>query len=276
MINNRRIVVVLPAFNAVRTLSRTAEEIPYDIVDSVLLVDDGSSDETPKLAAEMGIHTFVHKCNFGYGRNQKTCYNEALKMGADIVIMLHPDYQYTPRLITAMSSLIAFDLYDVVLGSRILGVGALAGGMPRYKYIANRVLTAFQNLLQSYKLSEYHSGYRAFSRTVLTSLPLMENSDDFLFDNEMLAQIIYFPFRIGEVSCPTRYFEEASSISFRRSIKYGFGVVWTAVRFRLQRWGLGHFRIFRYSARKLPCVENPESYYSAIDSPAESNGTKAL
>jgi glycosyltransferase involved in cell wall biosynthesis len=203
----------------------------------------------------MGLRTLVHKANYGYGRNQKTCYTEALKMGADIVVMLHPDYQYTPRLITAMASMIAFDEFDVVLASRILGVGALAGGMPLYKYISNRALTLFQNILQRHKLSEYHTGYRAFSRRVLMSLPIMDNSDDFVFDNEILAQVIFARFRIGEVSCPTKYFEEASSINFSRSVKYGFGVLRTAIQFRLQRLGIWHFRLFDPNGRKISCSE---------------------
>ena len=196
------------------------------------------------LARELNVTTFQHKKNLGYGRNQKTCYREALKRGADIVIMLHPDYQYSPKLVTSLAGMIASGHYDVALGSRILGVGALKGGMPRYKYISNRFLTAVQNLLLGYKLSEYHTGFRAFSRRVLESLPLEENSDDFLFDNEMLAQAIYFNYRIGEISCPTKYFPEASSISFKRSVKYGLGVLWTSLRFRLQKMGLARFRIF--------------------------------
>ncbi len=259
MINQKRIVVVMPAYNAAKTLRKTFEEIPHDVVDAVLVVDDASTDDTPRIASSLGLPTFVHQFNFGYGRNQKTCYGEALKLDADIVVMLHPDYQYTPRLITAMASMIAVEEYDVVLASRILGVGALAGGMPLYKYVANRALTLFQNILQWYKLSEYHTGYRAFSRRVLTSVPLLDNSDDFVFDNEMLAQIIFFGFRIGEISCPTRYFEEASSINFRRSVRYGFGVLWTALRFRLQRWHLARFRIFDPHGRTLCDVENAKA-----------------
>lgn len=262
MLNNKNIIVVLPAYNAAKTLKKTFDEIPHDIVDTVLLVDDASVDETPMMSASMGIHTFVHNANYGYGRNQKTCYNEALKLNADIVIMLHPDYQYTPRLIHAMASMIAMDEFDVVLASRILGIGALKGGMPLYKYIANRLLTMFQNLFLSHKLSEYHTGYRAFSRKVLSSLPLMENSDDFVFDNEMLAQIIFNRFRIGEVSCPTKYFADASSINFPRSIKYGLGVLWTSIRFRLNRLNIYQFAIFSIKGHKLPCVEEHESYYS--------------
>ena len=263
MLNGKKVVVVIPTYNASKTLRKTVEEIPKDIVDQVIVVDDASHDDTVTVATSLGALTFVHEANLGYGRNQKTCYNEALKLDADIVIMLHGDYQYTPLLITAMASLIAYEQFSVVLGSRILGVGALAGGMPRYKYVSNRFLTLFQNLFQSHKLSEYHTGYRAFARQVLTTLPLMENSDDFVFDNEMLSQVIYFGFGIGEVSCPTKYFEEASSINFSRSVKYGFGVLWTSLRFRLQRWHLGKFRIFNPSGRKLPVVEETQPYYSA-------------
>jgi glycosyltransferase involved in cell wall biosynthesis len=262
MINQRKIAVVLPAYNAARTLQPTVEEIPRKVVDTILLVDDGSRDDTVPMALALGLSTFVHDANYGYGRNQKTCYNEALKRGADVIVMLHPDYQYTPRLIMSMAAMIAYDVFDVVLGSRILGVGALKGGMPRYKYLSNRVLTFIQNILQGHKLSEYHTGYRAFSAEVLKRLPLMENSDDFVFDNEMLAQIMYCGFRIGEVSCPARYFEEASSINFRRSVRYGFGVLWTACRFRLQKMRLRSFRIFDERGRKLPAVDESENYYA--------------
>jgi glycosyltransferase involved in cell wall biosynthesis len=244
MLDEKKIVVVMPAYNAARTLRHTHEELPFDIVDEVLLVDDSSSDETVTLARELNVITFQHEKNLGYGRNQKTCYRKALKRGADIVIMLHPDYQYSPKLVTSLAGMIASGHYDVALGSRILGVGALKGGMPLYKYISNRFLTAVQNLLLDYKLSEYHTGFRAFSRQVLESLPIEENSDDFLFDNEMLAQAIYFNFRIGEISCPTKYFAEASSISFKRSVKYGLGVLWTSLKFRLQKIGLAKFRVF--------------------------------
>src|SRR5205809_7202553 len=241
----------MPAYNAARTLRQTYEELPFDIVDEVLLVDDSSSDETVTLARELNVTTFQHKRNLRYGRNQKTCYREALKRGADIVIMLHPDYQYSPRLVTSLTGVIASGHYDVALGSRILGVGALEGGMPRYKYVSNRFLTAVQNLLLGYKLSEYHTGFRAFSRRVLESLPLEENSDDFLFDNEVLAQAIYFKFNIGEISCPTKYFPEASSISFKRSVRYGLGVLWTSLKFRMQKMGLAKFRIFDSDSAKL-------------------------
>ncbi len=225
MLNGKKVVVVMPAYNASRTLRQTYNEVPVDVVDEVLLVDDASSDETVALARELGLTTFLHEKNLGYGKNQKTCYREALKRDADIVIMLHPDYQYSPRLLTSLAGMIASGHYDIALGSRILGIGALQGGMPRYKYISNRFLTAVQNLLLGYKLSEYHTGFRAFSRKVLKSLPLEADTDDFLFDNEVLAQAIYFKFNIGEISCPTKYFPEASSISFKRSVGYGFGVL---------------------------------------------------
>ena len=239
-----RIAVVLPAYNAANTLRRTFAEIPHDIVDEVILTDDHSRDDTPAIARELGIHTLEHESNRGYGGNQKTCYAAALARGADIVVMLHPDYQYTPKLVTAMASMIASDQYDVVLGSRILGRGALAGGMPIYKYIFNRLLTLIENVLVGQKLSEYHTGYRAWSRRVLEALPIMLCSEDFVFDNEMLAQSIYAGFRIGEISCPTKYFPEASSINFRRSVIYGIGVLRTAVGFRLHRWGVVRSPIF--------------------------------
>lgn len=254
MLNGKKIVVVMPAYNAEKTLRRTVGEIPHEIVDCLVLVDDASSDRTVEIAATLGIHSLVHRRNFGYGRNQKTCYRQALELDADIVVMLHPDYQYTPKLITAMASLIAEGEFDVVLGSRVLGVGALAGGMPLYKYVANRGLTWFQNLLLGHKLSEYHTGYRAFSRDVLLRLPLGENSDDFVFDNEMLAQAVFFGFRIGEISCPTRYFTDASSINFRRAVKYGLGVLWTSISFRLARWGWRRTLLFSAEGRKLDRV----------------------
>ncbi len=245
MIHGKRIVVVLPAFNAERTLSQTVGEIPQGFVDEVILVDDASSDRTADLARGLGLRTVVHDCNRGYGANQKTCYREALEAGADVVIMLHPDYQYTPRLVVAMASLIAIGQYDVVLGSRVLSRGARRGGMPLYRYIANRVLTLVENILLGEKLSEYHTGYRAFSRTVLETLPLERNSDDFVFDNQMLAQALYAGFRVGEISCPAKYFPEASSINFRRSVVYGLGVFKTAVAFRLNRWGAWRSPIFQ-------------------------------
>jgi glycosyltransferase involved in cell wall biosynthesis len=235
MLNGKTIFVVLPAFNAERTLEQTFREIPRDVVDGVLLVDDNSSDETVQLANDLGIETILHGRNYGYGRNQKTCYQNALMRGADIVVMLHPDYQYDPKLITVMASMIAYGTYDVMLGSRILGGGALKGGMPLYKYVANRFLTGFQNVFLGSKLSEFHTGYRAFSREVLERIPLKKASDDFVFDNEMLAQVIFLGYRIGEVSCPTRYFEEASSINFRRSVHYGLGVLVTTIRFMLHK-----------------------------------------
>lgn len=251
MLNGKKVTVVMPAYNAAKTLRRTYDEIPRDVVDDVLLVDDHSSDATVALARELGLTTFLHKRNHGYGRNQKTCYREALKRGADIIVMLHPDYQYSPKLVASLAGMIAYGEYEVVLGSRILGVGALAGGMPLYKYVSNRFLTAVQNLLMSYKLSEYHTGFRAFARPVLEALPLGENSDDFVFDNQMLAQVIYFGYRVGEVSCPTRYFAEASSIDFRRSVQYGLGVLATSAAFRLQRWGLRRDPIFNKDGSRL-------------------------
>lgn len=250
MINGKRIAVVLPAYNAEKTLAATVRELP-DLVDIRILVDDHSSDRTIEIAGQLGLQFFVHDQNYGYGRNQQTCYREALAAGADVVIMVHPDYQYTPLLVTAMASMVAYGVYDVVLGSRIIGGQALRGGMPLYKYVANRFLTAFENLFLGLKLSEYHTGYRAFSRDVLMSLPLLENSDDFVFDNQMLAQCAHFGFRIGEVSCPTKYFEEASSINFRRSVKYGLGVVATSLQFALQKMGLARFRIFSEKGRRL-------------------------
>ncbi len=244
VLNGKKIIVVMPAYNAEKTLAKTYEEIPFDIVDDVILVDDASSDRTTATARDMGIKTIVHEENIGYGGNQKTCYRTALGLGADIVIMLHPDYQYTPKLIPAMASMIAYEEFDAVLASRILGIGALKGGMPFYKYLANRFLTLAENLLLGHKLSEYHTGYRAFSREVLNRLPLENNSNDFVFDNQMIAQIIWFGYRIGELSCPTKYFTDASSINFRRSVIYGFGVLRTAIQFRFQKWGICRSRIF--------------------------------
>jgi len=260
MINGKRIAVVMPAYNAEKTLETTVGEIP-DLVDIRVLVDDHSRDQTVQVARKLGLYVFQHDRNYGYGRNQQTCYREALSAGADVVIMLHPDYQYTPLLITAMASMVAYDVYDVVLGSRILGGRALRGGMPFYKYVSNRLLTAFENLFLRVKLSEYHTGYRAFSRKVLTELPLLEDSDDFVFDNQILAQCVHFGFRIGEVSCPTRYFEEASSINFRRSVKYGFGVLATTLQFAAQQIGLVHLPRFSAGGRKLETEREP--YYAA-------------
>jgi len=251
MLNGKRIVVVLPAYNAEKTLEQTYWEIPQEIVDDVLMVDDGSSDSTVSLAQTLGIATIAHDRNYGYGRNQKTCYEEALKRSADIIVMVHPDYQYTPKLITAMASMIAFDVYDVVLGSRIIGGRAIMGGMPLYKYIANRLLTAFENVLLGSKVSEFHTGYRAFSREVLETIPLQENSNGFVFDNEMLVQIIYFGYRIGEVSCPTRYFEGASSIGFKKSIRYGVGVVYTTLKCLLHRLKLRKDPLFDPEGSRL-------------------------
>jgi glycosyltransferase involved in cell wall biosynthesis len=250
MINGKSIAVVLPAYNAERTLEATVRELP-EIVDIRILVDDYSTDRTVELAKQLGLQCFAHDRNYGYGRNQQTCYREALAEGADVVIMLHPDYQYTPLLVTAMASMVAYGVYDVVLGSRIIGGQALRGGMPIYKYISNRFLTALENFFLRIKLSEYHTGYRAFSREVLTKLPLLENSDDFVFDNQMIAQCVHFGFRIGEVSCPTKYFKEASSINFWRSVTYGIGVVTTTLQFALQQWGMANFRIFSSKGRCL-------------------------
>jgi len=243
MIHGKKVVVVLPAYNAAATLEKTYSEIPFDIVDDVIIVDDASTDETVAVANQLGIHTVVHPRNLGYGGNQKTCYREALERGADVVVMLHPDYQYTPKLVTAMASMVAIGQYQMVLASRIISGGALKGGMPLYKYISNRFLTLFENILLGQKISEYHTGYRAFARELLSDLPLHQCSNDFVFDNEMIAQTVYFGYSVGEVSCPTKYFPEASSINFRRSVKYGFGVLRTALTFRLQKMRLGHYRI---------------------------------
>ncbi len=246
MILGKKLVVVLPAYNASQTLEKTYNEIPLDIVDDVVLVDDASRDDTSELAKKIGIkHVITHQKNKGYGGNQKTCYNKAIELDADIVVMLHPDYQYTPTLIPAMAHIIASDLYPVVLGSRILGKGALKGGMPLYKYIANRFLTFFQNILVGQKLSEYHTGYRAFSGRVLHDINFTANSDDFVFDNQMLSQIIYKGYEIAEVTCPTKYFEEASSINFKRSSKYGIGVLGTSIKHRLNKWGILRSEIYR-------------------------------
>ena len=257
MIKNKRVIVVLPAYNAASTLERTIAEVPFEIVNELLLVDDASKDETVEVAVRLGLPHVVHPRNRGYGGNQKTCYTEALRRGADIVVMLHPDYQYTPKLIGAMAWLVASDEFDVVLGSRILGTGALAGGMPLYKYVSNRLLTAVENLLLGVKLSEYHTGYRAFRREVLQNLPLEENSDDFVFDNQMLVQAVAFGYRIGEISCPTKYFPEASSINFHRSVIYGLGVLGTAVSYRLHRWGLRRCPLLEPGGRRLTTAPVP-------------------
>jgi glycosyltransferase involved in cell wall biosynthesis len=248
MLHNKKIVVVMPAYRAEKTLEACYRAIPLDVVDEVLLVDDASDDATLAVAARLGIRAHRHPANRGYGGNQKTCYTLALEAGADIVVMLHPDYQYEPKLITAMAAMVASDVYDVVLGSRILGNTALAGGMPRYKYVFNRLLTLVQNILVGSKLSEFHTGYRAFSRHVLETLPLAANSEDFVFDNQMLVQALAAGLRIGEISCPTKYFPEASQISFRRSVRYGFGVLGASCLYRLWRWGLARPRFLTEQA----------------------------
>lgn len=245
MVNNQKIVVVLPAYNAGKTIERTYKEIPFDLVDDVILTDDFSQDDTITIAQKLGIrHIITHDRNKGYGANQKSCYKKALELNADIIIMLHPDYQYTPKLIPSMINMVVTDLYDIVLGSRILGKGALQNGMPVYKYIANRLLTFFQNLMMNQKLSEYHTGYRCFKASVLQQIPFENNSDDFVFDNEILAQCCYQHARIGEVSCPTHYFEDASSINLQRSIVYGLGVLRVSLSYALQKTGLFRFTLF--------------------------------
>jgi glycosyltransferase involved in cell wall biosynthesis len=259
MIDNKKVCVVMPAYNAEKTLEMTVRELS-DIVDIKILVDDSSKDQTAALSKSLGIDTYIHDTNYGYGRNQQTCYREALVAGADIVVMVHPDYQYTPLLVPAMAGMISSGVYDVVLASRILGRGALRGGMPVYKYIANRLLTAFQNICLGIKLSEYHTGYRAFSREVLEALPLLENSDDFVFDNQMIAQAAMFGFRIGEISCPTKYFEQASSINFKRSVEYGIGVVMTSVSFALHKLGL--IDVGRFNAKGRKVTHAPYSEYA--------------
>ena len=238
MLNGKKIVVVMPAYNAAKTLRQTYEEIPLDLVDEVILVDDASQDQTVAIARELGITHLVHSKNSGYGANQKSCYRRALELGADVVVMVHPDYQYTPKLITAMAAMITSGLYHAVLGSRVLGRGALAGGMPLYKYVANRILTLIQNLCLPQKLTEYHTGYRAFSREALLKLPLGENANDFVFDNEMIVQLVYFGYEIAEVTCPSKYFDDASSINFPRSVRYGFGVLRVTLRYVAARSGL--------------------------------------
>ena len=258
MINGKRIAVVMPAYNAEKTLEQTVRELP-DVVDIKILVDDSSKDETATLSRQLGVQTFVHDANYGYGRNQQTCYREALSAGADIVVMVHPDYQYTPLLVSAMAGMVASGVYDMVLASRILGGGALKGGMPRYKYVANRLLTAFQNVFLGVKLSEYHTGYRAFSRELLQTLPLLENSDDFVFDNQMIAQAVMFNFSIGEISCPTKYFTEASSINFQRSVKYGLEVLGTTFSFVAHKMGWIHAAKFDSTGRKVT-----QEYYTKV------------
>lgn len=250
MIEGKRVAVVMPAYNAAQTLEKTVKELP-ELVDIKILVDDSSTDETVRLAEELGVRTFVHEANYGYGRNQQTCYREALAAGADIVVMVHPDYQYEPALVSAMASMVASGVYDMVLASRILGGGVLRGGMPLYKYVSNRLLTAIQNLFLGAKLSEYHTGYRAFSRGLLETLPLLENSDDFVFDNQMIAQAVMFGFPIGEISCPTKYFAEASSINFKRSVTYGLGVLQTTAAFVAHKSGLVRKALFDAGGRKV-------------------------
>ena len=241
----------MPSYNAEKTLQKTYDEIPKNIVDEIILTDDASKDQTVKMAKSLGIKTFLHDENKGYGANQKTCYKAALDAGADITIMLHPDYQYTPKLITAMASMIAEGVFDAVIGSRILGNKAMTGGMPIYKYESNRILTFIENTIIQQKLSEYHTGYRAFSRNILETIPLLDNSDDFVFDNQMLCQILYFGFEVGEVSCPALYFDDASSISFSRSVTYGLGVLQTALKYAMAKRGIGHFKIFNPHGRRL-------------------------
>lgn len=239
MLKGKKIAVVMPAYNAEKTLQKTYDELPHEIIDEIILVDDNSGDNTAEIARRIGIkHVIVHDKNLGYGGNQKTCYKYAIKLGADIVVMIHPDYQYTPKLCISMAALIAENIYDCVLGSRILGTGALRGGMPLHKYLANRVLTAFQNIMLSHKLSEYHTGYRAFSTSLIKQLPLDLNSNNFLFDNQMLSQIIYGGYDIGEITCPTRYMEEASSINLKNSVVYGIGVIKTAVEYKFSKLGI--------------------------------------
>jgi len=250
MLNDKRIIVVMPAYHAGRTLEATWRELPHEIVDEVIVVDDASDDDTVAVARSLGLDVILHPRNMGYGANQKSCYTEALARGADIVVMVHPDYQYDPRLVTAMAAMIASGVYDTVIGSRILGGGALRGGMPVWKYVANRLLTLFENMLLGAKLSEYHSGYRAFSRGVLDALPWQRNSDDFVFDNEILAQAIVGGFRIGEISVPARYFAEASSIDFPGSVRYGIGVVGTTLLAFLARSGLYRHRLFAAPNRR--------------------------
>jgi glycosyltransferase involved in cell wall biosynthesis len=266
MINGKRIAVVMPAYNAEKTLEKTVRELT-DVVDIKILVDDSSKDQTAALSRSLGVETFVHDANYGYGRNQQTCYREALAAGADIVVMVHPDYQYTPLLVPAMAGMIASGVYDMVLASRILGGGALKGGMPLYKYISNRFLTFVENLFLGVKLSEYHTGFRAYSRELLETLPLLENSDDFIFDNQMIAQAVMFGFRIGELSCPTKYFDDASSINFKRSVKYGLGVLGTTLSFAAHKWGIRRAPRFVPTGRKVT-----QRYYSDAPDDADHNG----
>jgi len=273
MINGKKLIVVMPAYNAEQTLMQTYNDLPHEIVDEIILVDDFSKDHTIEVARRLGIKTIIrHNQNLGYGGNQKTCYTAALERGADIVVMLHPDYQYAPNLCGAIAWMIASAEYDMVLASRILGRGALKGGMPIWKYIANRFLTAFENMLVDVKLSEYHTGYRAFTRQVLETLPLHENSDDFVFDNQMIAQAVAFGFNLGEISCPTRYMPEASSINFRRSVKYGFGVLATSMAYRLHKWGIAKSAMFEKDGRKL--VIGTSNERGQIISPSEADAVR--
>lgn len=262
MINGKKVVVIMPAYNAEKTLEKTFSEIYRDIVDSVILVDDSSVDNTKEVAKKLGITTIVHKNNLGYGANQKSCYIAALRENADIVVMLHPDYQYTPKLIPAMASMIAFGEYDAIVASRMLTGSARKGGMPLYKYIANKFLTSFQNFLLGKKLSEYHSGFRAFSADVLRALPLGECDNDFIFDNQMLALTFYYGFKIGEISCPTKYFPDASSINFKRSVKYGLGVLKVSIDYFFANIGVYKTKIFRKEAKKLNLDEKLEYYHT--------------
>lgn len=260
MINNKKVVVIMPAYNAEKTLKQTYDEIYHDFVDEVILVDDNSPDNTKIVSKELNITTLVHKENKGYGANQKSCYKAALKADADIVIMLHPDYQYTPKLIPAMVSMLAFDEYDSVLASRMLGNSALKGGMPLYKYLANKFLTGFENFFLAEKLSEYHTGFRGFTKKVLKELPLADCDDDFIFDNEILALLFYHDYKIGEISCPTKYFKEASSINFIRSCQYGIGVLALSLKYRLAKFGLKS-KIFKKDAKKLDLSTELEYFY---------------
>ena len=260
MINNKKVVVIMPAYNAEKTLEKTYNEIYQNFVDEIILVDDFSSDETKEIAKRLNITTIVHKKNLGYGGNQKSCYRAALKAGADIVIMLHPDYQYTPKLVPAIASMMAFGEYDAVIASRMLGNSALKGGMPLYKWVSNRFLTEFQNFVMGQKLSEYHTGFRGFTKEILEKLPLEDCSDDFIFDNQMLALILYNDYKIGETSCPTKYFKEASSINFVRSCKYGLEVLGVSIKYRLAKMGLG-IELFNKSGRVLDLEKEMEYYY---------------
>ncbi len=270
MIGGLRVCVVMPAYNAAKTLAQTVAEIDRTVADDIVLVDDVSHDNTVEVARALGLHYVVHPWNRGYGGNQKTCYTEALARGADIVVMIHPDYQYSPKLLAAMCGMVASGHFDCVLGSRILGVGALKGGMPIWKYVANRFLTATENLLLGYKLAEYHTGYRAFSRKFLETIPLEENSDDFVFDNQVIAQGIWFGFDVGEVTCPARYFEEASSIGFKRSVRYGLGVLGTALEFRLAKLKLVRPRRFSPEGRRLP----PALRWRTVEEPASTKAAQ--